>query len=137
MGNNQQINAYQKIQKSVLKPREAEAMAFTKAAVLLEEAIAKPEDKGVFRQAVRFNHLLWTIIQADIAEESNTLPDELKANIMSLSIFIDGQTEDALRSLDVSKLPVMVSINQNIAAGLHGMLADVPPQDDDESSDDE
>ncbi|WP_200294208.1 flagellar biosynthesis regulator FlaF [Rhodospirillum rubrum] len=112
------IRAYQQSQKSTLTPREVEAMAFTKASVMLEEARTKPDDKTAFSQALRFNHLLWTIIQADITEPANTLPPELKANIMSLSLFVDRQTTASLRSGDVGELEVLISINRNLAAGL-------------------
>ncbi|MGB0697377.1 MAG: flagellar biosynthesis regulator FlaF [Rhodospirillaceae bacterium] len=93
-------------------------MAFTKAAVMMDDAKSKSDDKAAFTQALRFNHLLWTIIQADITEPQNTLPPELKANIMSLSIFVDKQTTSALRSGDVSKLDALININRNLAAGL-------------------
>ncbi|MGB1025992.1 MAG: flagellar biosynthesis regulator FlaF [Rhodospirillaceae bacterium] len=113
-----QIRAYQQSQKANLSPREVEAMAFTKAAVMMDDAKSKSDDKAAFTQALRFNHLLWTIIQADITEPQNTLPPELKANIMSLSIFVDKQTTSALRSGDVSKLDALININRNLAAGL-------------------
>jgi flagellar protein FlaF len=51
--------------------------------------------------------LLWSIIQADVAEKDNALPEELKANLMSLSIFVDKQTSKGL-----------TNINLNIAEGL-------------------
>jgi flagellar protein FlaF len=113
-----QIRAYNQTQKANLTPREVEAMAFTKAAIMMEDARGKADDKDAFSQALRFNHLLWTIIQADITEPANTLPPELKANIMSLSLFVDRQTTAALRSKDVSELEILISINRNLAAGL-------------------
>ncbi|GEO81004.1 flagellar biosynthesis regulator FlaF [Pararhodospirillum oryzae] len=112
------IKAYQQTQKANLTPREVEAMAFTKAAVMMDEARTDPTNKTAFSQALRFNHLLWTIIQADITEPANTLPPELKANIMSLSLFVDRQTTLALRTGDVTELEILISVNRNLAAGL-------------------
>lgn len=112
------IGAYQQQQKRNLTPREVEAMAFTKAALLLEEAKGKTKNVDEYAKALRFNHLLWTIIQADLTDPANQLPDEIKANVMSLSIFVDKQTTKALRSTDPKELDILITINRNLAAGL-------------------
>ena len=93
-------------------------MAFTKAAVLLEEAKQKTGNIEEYSKALRFNHLLWTIIQADLTEPENQLPNEIKANVMSLSIFVDKQTTKAMRSSNAADLDVLININRNLAAGL-------------------
>jgi flagellar protein FlaF len=112
------VGAYQQQQKRNLSPREVEAMAFTKAALLLEEAKGKSDILEEFAKALRFNHLLWTIIQADLTDPANQLPPEIKANVMSLSIFVDKQTTKALRSSEAKDLDVLITINRNLAAGL-------------------
>ncbi|MFL2771857.1 MAG: flagellar biosynthesis regulator FlaF [Rhodospirillaceae bacterium] len=117
--------AYNQQQKQNLSPREVEAMAFTKAALLLEEAKALTQDIEGFSKSLRFNHLLWTIMQADITEDENQLPAEIKANVMSLSIFVDKQTTKALRSADGKDLDVLININRNLAAGLR-----IDPEDE-------
>ena len=112
------VAAYAQQQKRNLTPREVEAMAFTKAALLLEDAKKSTGNLEEFSKALRFNHLLWTIIQADLTEPDNNLPPEIKANVMSLSIFVDKQTTKALRSTSAADLDVLININRNLAAGL-------------------
>ncbi len=112
------VAAYAQQQKRNLSPREVEAMAFTKAALLLEDAKKVTNNIEEYAKALRFNHLLWTIIQADLTEPDNQLPPEIKANVMSLSIFVDKQTTKALRSSVASDLDVLININRNLAAGL-------------------
>lgn len=112
------VAVYQQQQKRNLTPREVEAMAFTKAALLLEDAKKHTGNIEEFAKALRFNHLLWTIIQADLTEPDNQLPPEIKANVMSLSIFVDKQTTKALRSSVAADLDVLININRNLAAGL-------------------
>ncbi|MCC6915515.1 MAG: flagellar biosynthesis regulator FlaF [Rhodospirillaceae bacterium] len=112
------VAVYQQQQKRNLSPREVEAMAFTKAALLLEDAKKQTGNIEEFAKALRFNHLLWTIIQADLTEPDNQLPPEIKANVMSLSIFVDKQTTKALRSSSAGDLDVLININRNLAAGL-------------------
>lgn len=112
------IAAYAQQQKRNLSPREVEAMAFTKAALMLEDAKKLTNNIAEFSKALRFNHLLWTIIQADLTDPENQLPPEIKANVMSLSIFVDKQTTKALRSSAANDLDVLININRNLAAGL-------------------
>lgn len=118
------LDAYTTVQKTSQSPREIEARAFFKAASMLREAKENQGDRALYRNAVRLNAVLWTIMQADVTTPENTLPDELKANILSLSLFVDRQSVDALATLDPSKLDVLISIDENIALGLSGDLGD-------------
>jgi flagellar protein FlaF len=115
---NDQLRAYQQTQQANLSGRDLEAMVFTRAALKLEDAKKLTDNPPEFGKALRFNHLLWTIIQADIVEPDNKLPPEIKANIMSLSIFVDKQTAKALRTRNPADLETLININRNLAAGL-------------------
>jgi len=115
---NDKLRAYQQTQHANLSGRELEAMAFTRAALKLEDAKKLIDNPVEFGKALRFNHLLWTIVQADIVEPENKLPDEIKANIMSLSIFVDKQTAKVLRLRNAADLESLININRNLAAGL-------------------
>lgn len=119
----EQLNSYQRVQQVNLTGRELEAMAFTRAALKLEDAKKLTDNPTEFAKALRFNHLLWTIVQADIVEPQNQLPPELKANIMSLSIFVDKQTSKALASRSGAELDLLININRNLAAGLRTVAA--------------
>ena len=112
------LQAYAQTQKTAMPPREVEAMAFTKAALMLEEAKGQLDDYDSYAAALKFNQLLWTIIQADIVDKENKLPDQLKANILSLSIFVDKQTVKALANSDASYLESLININKHLAEGL-------------------
>ena len=101
-----------------MSPREVEAMAFTKAALMMEEAKNNTDDYDNYASALKFNQLLWTIIQADIVDKKNELPPELKANILSLSIFVDKQTVKALADTKTRHIDSLININKNLAEGL-------------------
>jgi flagellar protein FlaF len=75
-------------------------------------------DPEAYRTALRLNWRLWTIIQCDVASPENPLSSELKANIISLSVFVDRQTLSALSDPSAAKLNSLIDINRNIAAGL-------------------
>jgi flagellar protein FlaF len=121
------VAAYAQQQKRNLTPREVEAMAFTKAALMLEDAKKVTGNIAEFSKALRFNHLLWTIIQADLTDPENQLPPEIKANVMSLSIFVDKQTTKALRTASANDLDVLININRNLAAGLRATPQSAAP----------
>ena len=112
------LQAYARTQKSSMSSREIEAMAFTKAALKLEDTKKSLGDYDAYASALKFNQLLWTIIQADIVDQENQLPDQLKANILSLSIFVDRQTIKALAATSEKHLDVLININKNLAEGL-------------------
>ncbi|MAF49840.1 MAG: flagellar protein FlaF [Rhodospirillaceae bacterium] len=112
------IQAYAQTQKSSMSPREVEAMAFTKAALMLEEAKSNVDDYDSYASALKFNQLLWTIIQADVVDKENKLPPQIKANILSLSIFVDKQTVKALADTKTRHINTLININKNLAEGL-------------------
>lgn len=118
------VQAYAQTQKSNMSPREVEAMAFTKAALMLQDALEKEDDYDGYAAALKFNQLLWTIIQADVVDPENKLPPQLKANILSLSIFVDKQTIKALADAKTRHLNVLININKNLAEGLLTKPAD-------------
>ena len=112
------LQAYAQTQKSSMSSREIEAMAFTKAALMLDEAAQSLDDYDSYASALKFNQLLWTIIQADIVDKENQLPPQIKANILSLSIFVDRQTIKALAETKKEHVNVLININKNLAEGL-------------------
>ena len=122
------IQAYAQTQKSSMSSREIEAMAFTKAALKLEDAKKSLDDYDAYASALKFNQLLWTIIQADIVDQENQLPPELKANLLSLSIFVDKQTIKALADTDEKNLEVLIGINKHLAEGLMSQTDDQQAQ---------
>ena len=55
-------------------------------------------------------------MQADLADPRNQLPSQLKANLISLSIWVDKHTSKAM----VGKAPIepLIDINRNVMEGL-------------------
>ena len=98
--------------------REMDAAAFSQAAYVLGQARQKVDDTEMGERALKYNQLLWSIIQADVAEKDNALPEELKANLMSLSIFVDKQTSKGLTNPNEELCDSLTNINLNIAEGL-------------------
>ncbi|KJV06763.1 hypothetical protein VZ95_20560 [Elstera litoralis] len=92
------------------------------AAKRLDDASKLSDDKDSLLAAVRLNWKLWTIIQADILDDTSLLSLEVRQSLLDLSNFIDKHSVGIIAAPDVGKLPVLVDINKNIAAGLFDSL---------------
>ena len=120
--------AYDKNIKTTESPHETDAAVLEHAAQVLIAAqtlmAAKEMDNDDdFFMALNYNQRIWTVLQAFALEE--TLPDQIKANLISLSIFVDKQTYKAMSDNDPKKLDVLININRQIAAGFRS----IPPAD--------
>ena len=114
---NNKSQAYQSSQKLGASPRETEAEALLQAARMMDAAVGG-DDSDAYRTALRLNWRLWTIIQADVSSDENPLPENIRQNLLSLSVFIDRHTVGALSEPSGRKLRVLIEINRNIASGL-------------------
>ncbi len=98
------------------------AWGLIQAAKRLDDAQKQADDSEGLLAAVRLNWKLWTIIQADILDEDSPLPLDVRQNLLNLSNFIDKHTIGIITEPDVLKLPTLIDINKNIAAGLFDSL---------------
>lgn len=99
-------------------PRQSEAWALTEAARRIADAKARHGAGQEFLAAVRLNWRLWTIFQAELSSDSSVVPDEIRANMLSLCNFVDKTTVDIIAEPAVEKADILITINRHIAAGL-------------------
>ncbi len=98
--------------------RSTEAWALGEASRRLALA-AKAEDQGAsLREALRLNQRLWSIFQAALMEPSCPLPQDLRQNVLALSVMVDRHIMQRLGDLDSSKIQPILDINRAIAEGL-------------------
>ncbi|WP_430910516.1 flagellar biosynthesis regulator FlaF [Methylobacterium sp. sgz302541] len=117
-------NAYARAAHSALSPREAESAVLIKAAQQLQaikDDWANQAD-GLNR-ALGFNQKVWTIIAGAAAEPDSPLPAEIKRGVADLSIFVFRRMVDTMVEPSADKLGALISINQNLAAGLSARAA--------------
>jgi len=115
------VEAYGVVSKATMSGREVEAAALTKAALKLKECQdnwhAGDRDERL-DSALRFNQRIWSVFQVELTREDNPLPKGLKLDLLRLSTFVDRRIFDAMSYPAPEKLTAVISINQNIAAGL-------------------
>ncbi|MBT0663935.1 flagellar biosynthesis regulator FlaF [Geobacter pelophilus] len=115
------FNTYAAMQKDGLTGRALEAAVLNRAANMLKECQTQWGTEGHderFDAAVTFNQRVWTFFQAELSDPENPFPSEIKENILNLSIFIDRRLIEVLMNPAPELLSAVISINQNIAAGL-------------------
>ncbi|MFZ5834364.1 MAG: flagellar biosynthesis regulator FlaF [Pseudomonadota bacterium] len=110
------LNAYQRALKTTESPRNTEYRLFTE---ITRDLIAAQQrgvvDAGMV-EALDRNRRLWIALATDCADDNNLLPKEIRASIISLSIWVQKYSREVTRKgEDISDL---IEINRNIMKGL-------------------
>ena len=115
------LKAYETQHKETRSGRTLEASVLMRAAQKLKECQDNwnaENRESQLNEAIRFNQMIWSIFQGELALEENPLPVELKQQLLSLSAFIDKRIFETMAYPAPEKLSILIDINQNIAAGL-------------------
>jgi flagellar protein FlaF len=119
------IQAYQNAAKKTEGPRQTEYRAFAMATRSLIDAAGLPATEvGRRAEALAVNRRLWSLLAADCAAEGNQLSQPLRAQIISLSLFVDRHSSQVMRN--GASLDVLIEINRTIMQGLSPAAAAVP-----------
>ena len=115
------VNAYTAIHKESLSGRELEASVLSRAGLMLKSVKdnwGAPDRDQKLLEAIKFNQKVWSFFQAELSDPENSLPKNLREDILNLSIFIDKRLFEVLAFPDPEKLAIVIDIDFNIAAGL-------------------
>src|SRR4051794_33064460 len=106
------VQAYQQAAARAESPRDIEYRLFgqvTRALMTASEAAAS--DIGARRAALDWTRRLWSVRAADCPSSGNQLPAPLRANIISLSLWVNRHTSAIMRNeaefgplIDVNKM---------------------------------
>ncbi|SDG92673.1 flagellar biosynthesis regulator FlaF [Alloyangia pacifica] len=121
------ISAYKRTIRESESPRQIEARVFARITGAMREHQqdwAASSEKlarlavlsGGLRDAVVQNRRLWERLRGDLASDSNALPQALRANLLSISLWVDRTCGSVLGG--GPGLPALIDVNQNILAGL-------------------
>lgn len=117
------LDAYRSVEKATLSQRDLEATVLTKAALqlqLLKDNWTRENHDARLEDALSYNQRVWSFFQAELSVEENPLPEEIRRNLLALSFFVDRRSFDMLAYPAPEKLDILISINNNVAAGLRG-----------------
>jgi flagellar biosynthesis activator protein FlaF len=114
-------SAYLNMAQSSQDGRELEATVLLKAANKLKECRDdwETEDgQGALTEALRYNQRLWTIFQAELCDNTNALPSDVRNNLLRLSNYVDRSTFAMMAEPKRTTLDSLIQLNHTIAEGL-------------------
>lgn len=111
------LQAYHKAQRSAEHPRDTEYRLFAQVTQALIEANRNGRaNLAQFVDALDWNRRLWSALATDCSTQGNGLPDPLKAQIISLSLWVSRFSSDAASTGE--SLEPLIDVNKSIMAGL-------------------
>ncbi len=111
------LKAYQTATARAENPRQTEYRLFGQVTRALLDAEKLDRSNIVQRMdALDWNRRMWSVLAADCSVDGNGLPPQVRANIISLSIWVNKHTSLVMRSLE--DIGPLIEINRIIMQGL-------------------
>lgn len=82
------------------------------------------ESQKELNEALDKNRRLWTIIASAMQDADCPQPEDVRKNILNLSVFIFQRTMDIITEPKPESLNVLIDINMNLAKGLNHKATD-------------
>ena len=111
------LKAYKSAPPRVESPRETEYRLFADVTrALIEAPQLDPSDFGGRMDALDWNRRMWSVLATDCASPDNGLPPALRAQIISLSLFVNRHTSAVMRREE--QIADLIDVNRLIMQGL-------------------
>jgi flagellar protein FlaF len=111
------VQAYQQTAARAETPRDIEYRLFGQVTrALIGAAAADPADLAARMDALDWNRRLWSVLATDCASEGNQLPKPLRANIISLSLWVNRHTSAIMRN--EAEFGPLIDVNKMMMQGL-------------------
>jgi flagellar protein FlaF len=113
------LRAYQQATARAESPREMEYRLFGQVTrALMAAAELDPTDFRGRVDALDWNRRLWTVLGTECSDNSNQLPEDLRAGIISLSIWVSKHTSAVIRREE--DIEPLIEVNRMMMQGLGG-----------------
>ncbi|HVZ91899.1 MAG TPA: flagellar biosynthesis regulator FlaF [Rhizomicrobium sp.] len=112
------LQAYQNAQRTTEDSRSTEYRLFGQVTGALIDAQKAGQSGGPLVDAIDWNKKLWRTLAADCLDERNQLPQDLRAKIVSLSLWIAKYSRKVTR--EGASLEPLIEVNRTIMQGLKG-----------------
>ena len=110
--------AYQNTQRITESPRDNEYRLFGQVTGALIDAQKDGATGGPLVEAVDWNQRLWRTLAADCLDDRNQLPKDVRAKIVSLSLWVSKYSKQVTRK--GAPMTPLIEINRTIMQGLRG-----------------
>ncbi|MDK3016694.1 flagellar biosynthesis regulator FlaF [Pseudodonghicola flavimaris] len=123
------ITAYKRTIAQTESPRQIERRVLSQVTAELEhygpafDTAEQKSDKltalaGGLRDALWKNQRLWLALQTDLSQPGNQLPADLRAGLLSLSVWVNRHTQAVMKGQN--RVRPLVDINRSIIRALEG-----------------
>jgi flagellar biosynthesis activator protein FlaF len=111
------LQAYQQAAQRSESPRQTEYRLFGEVTrALMDAQAADVSDFKTRVGALDWNRRLWSTLAIDCARPENRLPEAVRAQIISLSIWVSRHTSEVVRSK--GDYDLLIEVNRTIMQGL-------------------
>ena len=110
------IKAYQRAATQADDPRQLEYRAFGQVTAGLVRVKEAAPATIVIAEALDANRRLWNVLSADCSTPENQLPPPLRAQIVSLALWVSRYSSEVLR--DGADLDPLIDVNRTMMEGL-------------------
>ncbi|HKT54439.1 MAG TPA: flagellar biosynthesis regulator FlaF [Caulobacteraceae bacterium] len=111
------LRAYQQAAERAEQPRDSEYRLFGEVTRALMDAAEAPSDDFVVRiKALDWNRRMWMTLAADCSRPTNALPPQLRAQIISLSMWVGRHSSAVMRQEE--DFEALIEINRIMMQGL-------------------
>lgn len=108
--------AYNAAQTQTHDARDIEYRLLAQVTSAMMRARENPSEIKPKLEAVLWNRNVWSALRVDLSSDGNRLPRELRASLISVSIWIEKETQQVMAG--GGDLDALIDINRNIMAGL-------------------
>ena len=110
------LNAYKSAQSATENPRVTEYRLFGQVTGALLDAQKNSASGTPLVEAIDWNRRMWRTLAADCMDDRNTLTEDVRAKIISLSLWVSKYSRQVTR--EKAPLDPLIEINRNIMQGL-------------------
>ena len=112
------LKAYQNTQAVTEDSRATEYRLFGQVTGALIDAQKREVKGGPLAEAIDWNRTLWRTLAADCMDDRNSLTQDVRAKIVSLSLWVSKYSRQVTR--EKAPLDPLIEINRTIMQGLQG-----------------
>lgn len=116
------VRAYQQAAQRAEPPRDLEYRLLGQVTrALMDAAQLDAKDFAGRIDALDWNRRVWSALAADCASDRNALPGPVRAQIISLSMWVNRHTSSVMRR--EAQIEPLIDVNRAIMQGLSGASA--------------
>ncbi len=109
------LQGYQQVQNATEDPRKTEYRLFALVTKSLMDAV-ESDNAATRNKALHWNRRLWLTLQTDCSDEDNNLPDDMRAGIISLALWVDRYSRMVMKG--EAEMSNLIDVNRSIMEGL-------------------